>query len=69
MSLSNKKRSQLTEEVVSLQNREEKHKQFIVRLFLADGIQQKKGELSPLRFTGIGVSFSEATNLEHRLLE
>ena len=59
MSLSNKKRSQLTEEVKAMQNREEKHKQFKARFFLADEIQQKIGELSRLRFTGIDVSFPE----------
>jgi len=60
MSLSNKKRSQLTEEVEALQNREEKLKQFNDRLFLADEILQEIGELSRLRFTGIDVSFPEA---------
>ncbi len=60
MSLSNKKRSQLTEEVEALQTRGVKHKQFEARLFLANGILQEIGELSRLRFTGIDVSFPEA---------
>ncbi len=60
MSLSNKRRSQLTEEVEALQTREVKHKQFEARLFLANGILQEIGELSRLRFTGIDVSFAEA---------
>jgi len=57
MSLSNEKRSQLTEEVESPQNREEKHKQFKALLFLADEIQQQIEKLSRLRFTGIEASF------------
>ena len=59
MSLSNKKRFQLTEEVRTLQTREEKLKQFKARLFLAEEILQEIGELSRLRFTGIDVSFPE----------
>ena len=57
MSLSNKKISQMTVEVETLQTREVKLKQFKARLFLADEIRQEMGELSRLRFTGIEESF------------
>ena len=60
MSLSNKKRSQLTEEVKVSQTREVKLKHFKARLFLANEILQEMGEQSRLRFTGIDVSFPEA---------
>jgi len=59
MSLSNKKRSQLTEEIKVLQTSEVKLKQFKAPLFLADEIRQKIGEFSPLRFTGIEKCFPE----------
>jgi len=59
MSLSNKKRSQLTEEVKVSQTGEVKLKQIKARLFLANEILQEIREMSRLRFTGIDVSFPD----------
>jgi len=64
MSLSNKKRYQLAEEVKVSQTREVKLKQFKARLFLANEILQEIEELSRLRFTGLDVSFPEAINAQ-----